>query len=483
MDDYIATADGIMTGHWNPFDVARQDADFGRDCVIDRLVIPGSAAGGRGGVLPSGAGLYVHTSGRASKAYYAVVTCLDGVQNTRDISEANSLAQPVAEQAGEGEPVFQRELPKMPFFNYKQRRLQYVRWVGCPEYANVPSQYYNWSVGVPDQLGEGVPLELNLHRDGHSYWRTHYRIERDSTVLCPHDFPINSWWCGYHEALGTLKSFAQGVIQPYTERRLLAFVDWAAKTWPVGRNRILVTGCRGGASGSGALHLGLRHPEVFNLAISGHGVLDYASASRRTDRGGLSMAMSMQAIWGKPDWDIKTDQGKSFWEAHDMLRLVKAAPVEADLPFLTLTSAWESAHPFYEAMLSAHRGVIADFAWGGARYVAVSAGGTYPNAIHLDVRKDKSYPAIAYVTGMKGLGNNRSLNTEFRWRDVVDKADRYEVTLSGGSEVVVGLRRVQSFRVEPGRSYAWENKLLPGAAVRKPREVKPNTLAAGGQSG
>jgi len=478
VDDYIATADGIMTGHWNPFGRARLDGQFGRDCVIDRLVIRDGQP-----PLPRATGLYVHTPGKEGSAYYAVVTSLDGVQNTRDISDANSLVRPVAETRGEGEPVLQRELPKMPFFNYDQKRLHYVRWV-APPYVNVPSEYYNWSVGVPSQLGEAVPLELNLHRDGHSYWRTHYRIERDSIVLSPHDFPINTWWYGYHEAYGTLRSFNQGRIHPYTERRLLAFIEWACRKWPVDRNRILVTGCRGGASGAGALHLGLRHPEVFNLVISGHGAIDYAAEAVRTDRRGLAAAQSMQAIWGRPEWNIPTESGGSFWEGHDMPRLVRNTSPRQELPFVTLTYSGEGAHRFYRAMLETRRGVMGQWAWGGARYLPVSASGTYPNVIRLDLRKNAPYLAIAHASGLeeRETKRRRSLNTHFRWRDVVDKADRFEATISGtGQGYILVPRRCRNFKPAPGKVYAWTNTLLPGAP--KPTRPRPGTLEAGPQSG
>lgn len=479
VDDYIATADGLMTGHWNPFDRASLDGDFGRDCPIDRLVIRDGEK-----PLPRGTGLYVHTPGNKGSAYYALVTSIDGVQNSTEIGPGNSLSEPVAEVAGEGEPVLQRAQPAGPIFSYPDRRLHYVRWV-APPHVNVPSQYYNWSVAVPKELGRNVPLELNLHRDGHSYWRTHYRIERDSIVLCPHDFPLKTWWYGYHESCGTLKSFRQGAIHNYTERRLLSFVGWAARKWPVDGSRILVTGCRGGASGSGALRLGLRHPRVFSLVISGHGMIEYASAAQQTDRRALAAARSMQAIWGRTEWEVRTAEGKRFWAEQDMLRLVQELPASAELPFVTLTSAWATAHPFYTAMLSGHRGVIGQFAWGGTRYVPVSRSQTFPNVIHLDVGKDLSHLALSYAKGIEGLGNNSQFNTEFRWRDVIDQPQRYEVTLAGGSrqDVTVVPRRLRKFQVAPGRSYAWKNTLLPGSEVRRPRNPRPNSLAGGGQSG
>jgi len=459
IDHVIATKEVLMTGQWNPFRSATIDGDYGRDCQIERLVVSEG-----GPPLPRGTGLYVHTATRKAKPCYAVVTSVDGVQNTTDIGRENSTVAPIQETPAEAQPVLQRELPKMPFFNYSERRLHYVRWV-APPYVNLPCQYYNWSVGIPEKMGRRVPLELSLHRDGHSYWRTQYRIERDSIVLSPHDFPTKSWWYGYHESCGTLRSFKQGCIQAYTERRLLSFVEWACKKWPVDRSRILVTGCRGGAAGSGALHVGIRHPDVFNLVIAGHPVVDYASASRRTDRWGLPAALSMQAVWGKADWDIKTDDGKSFWEQHNMLKVVRSLPPAAELPYMTITSShgYAQCRKLYELMLTRHAGLMAEFSWGGARYVPVSNTGTYPNVIRLDIRKNEAFLAFTSAQGLKFVteGKMGDFNRHFRWRDIVDEADRFKATLflrgRGDGVADIAPRRLQRFKVPKGRTYAWKN--------------------------
>ena len=459
VDHFIATSDVLMTGHWNPFRNATIDGQYGRDCPIDRFVI---RDGGK--PLPRGTGLYVHTAAKRQQAYYAVVTAINGVQNTVEFSAQNALSQPVAEAPADPEPVLQGELPKMPFFNYDQKRLHYVRFVG-PPYANVPYQVHNWSVGVPNTLGKDVPLELSLHRDGHSYWRTQYRIERDSIVVCPYDFPIKSWWCGYHESYATLRSFRQGRIHPYTERRLLSFVRWACRKWPVDRHRVLVTGCRGGAAGSGALHLGIRHPDVFNLVIAGHPVIDYAEASRRTDRHGRAPALSMQAVWGKADWDIPADDGDSFYGQHHLLKVVQALSAAADLPYMTITSShgYADCRRFYELLLRRHAGLMAEFSWGGARYVPVSNSGTYPNVIRLDIRKDKSYLAFTSPQGLSLVAGGKmgDFNRHFRWRDVLDQPDRYEATLfiQGRGDSVADLcpRRLQRFKLVKGKTYTWRN--------------------------
>jgi len=488
IDHVIATQEVLFCGHWSPFNSASIDGEYGRDCPIDRFAIRDGEK-----PLPRGTGLYVHTvsatagsssraprgdrtvgqadRGTAGKAYYAVVTSVDGVQNTTEFSAANATAEAVSEAPAPAEPVLQGELPRMPFFNFDQKRLHYVQWV-APPLANVPYQYHNWSVGVPSDLGKNIPLELSLHRDGHSYWRTQYRIERDSIVLSPYDFPVKSWWHGYHESLGTLKSFKQGFIQPYTERRLLAFIDWACRTWPVDRRRILVTGCRGGAAGSGALHLGLRHPEVFSLVIAGHPMINYAAGSRDTDRQGLPLALSMQVVWGRADWAAKTDD-KGFWEQHDLLKVVQALPPTADLSFLSLTSnhGYADCRKLYDSLLARHDGIVAEFSWGGTRYVPVSTTHTSPNVLRLDIRKDRPFLACASRQGLDlvSQGKMGDLNLQFRWRDTVDEPDRFEATifLRGQGDKVADVvpRRLQKFSVAHGKSYAWTNGAQSGEAT------------------
>lgn len=467
VDHFIATNDVLMTGQWNPFQRAQIDGEYGRDCPIERFVI---REGDK--PLPRGTGLYVHSPTRKEKAFYAVVAAVDGVLNAVEFSKANATASPVAEAPADPEPVLQGELPRMPFFNYEQKRLHYVQWV-APPMANVPSQYHNWSAGVPSSLGTRIPLELNLHRDGHSYWRTHYRIERDSIVLCPYDFPVKSWWHGYHEAVGTLRSFRQGVIQPYTERRLLAFLAWVCRKWPIDPNRTIVTGCRGGASASGALRLGIRHPNVFSTVIAGHPLMDYAAASRDTSRGGLAQTLSMQAVWGKADWALEDESGKSFWAQHDLNRVVEALPPSAELPFMAISSnhGYADCRRFYETLLTRGYGLIAEFTWGGTRYVPVSASGTYPNVIRLDIRRNRPYLAFASAQTLALVrdGKMGEVNHRLRWRDVVDAPDRFEATLfvQGGGEAVANAvpRRLQSFKLQKGRTYAWACGTQSGEAA------------------
>jgi len=483
IDDALSSEETLFYGQWNPFAQASVEGKFGLDCVLERLVI---ADGGK--PLPRGTGLYVHTPAKAGKAFYAVVTCRDGVENTADLSEGNCPKAAVEETAGIGEPVLQKEFPPKPFFNYREKRLHYVRWV-APPYGQLPSQYYNWAVGVPESRAKppaSMPIELSLHRDGRSYHRTQYRIETDSLVLSPHDFPVKTWWYGHHESLDTLKSFRQGVVQPYTERRLLAFIHWAAGKWPVDHRRVLVTGAGGGAAGSGALHLGVRHPGVFGLVLSGYGMADYAgemAALIAVKRAG-TMPAQLEAIWGKPAWGCKTDAGRNVWDELNLTRVVAELPENVALPLVTVTGGGmlKPMRDFFVAMLERGQPIMGRYGvYGGGLLLPVSRTGNWSQMIRQDVRLDQAVPAFS-GPGAAGLwqeprepsgalvvsdGIKRwwgEINTGCRWRtdDLVDEPVRFEITLlcTGGGQrnaiANVTLRRLQKLLIRPDHEYRFE---------------------------
>jgi len=454
IDDFISTQRVLRWHQWNPFQHASIDGEFGRDCPIDRFVVREGQP-----PLPRGTGLYVHTCTANGRAYYAVVTAIDGVENTKDIRQGLCVVGPVNETVADPEPVLQRELPPMPFFNFDQRRLHYVRWV-APPLSNKPYEYHNWTVGVPNELTPGAALELNLHRDGHSYWRTHYRIEPGSVVVCPYDFPLNTLWYGYHECQGTLRPWSEGVIGNYTEQRLLSFVDWTADKWTVDRNRILVTGCQGGASGSGALHLALRRPDVFNMVIAGHGEPGYTEFGEQAER-----------LWGKVVWKLKGESGESVWDELDLLQHAKSLSPDVQLPLISLTysSSQEQTHELAEALMAGGHAVVTHTAWGGQRLIPVSATATNW-CLPLDIRKNRAMLAVFDAGQTRDAVRNGSL--VWLTDDMVDQPERFAVTLRQGRGSFAGtitLRRLQRFAPRTGQRCSW--KLQPiEVTVRSARE-------------
>ena len=506
IDDALANQYVLDWHQWNPFASAATDGKWGVRCRMKRLVI---ASGGK--PLPRGTGLYVHTPGKPGRAYYAVVASVDGVENTRDLSAA-CTAGPLEEVEGIGEPVLQAPFAPKPYFNYRETRYHYVRWV-APPLCNLPSRYYNWGVAVPDAHAEKMPLELSLHRDGRSYFRTQYRVELDSLVLSPHDAPIKTWWYGHHESLGTLKSFRQGIVQPYTERRLLAFLDWAATKWPADRRRTLVTGCAGGAGGSGPIHLGVRHPNVFSLVLSGYGIPDYAGEVAfltRAKKAG-TLPRQLEAIWGRPQWAIKTDTGRSAWDELNATRAVRELAPGVHLPLITITGRGMSkpTRDFFVAMLESGQPVMGRFGvYGGGTLLPVSRTGTWTGMIRQDVRADQAIPAFRgpeadslWQPPKEPSGNLvvsdgvqwywGVIGTDWRWRtdDLVDEPARFEITLlwAGRAQqrrptATVTLRRFRKLRLRAGHEYTCEVRSTDGAelATTKARLSAGRTLTLRG---
>lgn len=469
------------------------------ECPIDRFVVAsGPDPKTPGKPLRRGTGLYVHTATDKAQAYYAVVTMVNGIQNTVTFGPGNSLRQPVAEAPANPAPVIQGRLPRRPVWDYRHSRYHVVQWT-APPLGNLPSQYYNWLVCVPDLPAERYPLELNLPAPGDSYYRVPFCVEPESIVVVGHDFPLNTWYYGYHEAEGTLKSFRQGRVHNYTERRILAFVDWVARTWPVDRNRISVAG-NGLVAGSGAMRLGLRHHKVFNLVMASNGCVDFRGAILKFRELGPERKVpnverrfrvkcpeeGIQKRLGRLDWDLKTGSGRSVWDDLDLTRLVKSLPATADLPVVTTADqgGFEYERDFRLAMLGNGHLLIADFNVYGNRFlIPVSMTGSLTGQVPVEVRKDRSHPAFRgpgcavllkpakLATGELVVSDGTfqwwgRFNRDYRWSDVVDRPDRYEITLRwvgrGAGTSDVTLRRLQAFKAVTGKKYAWQFTAVGG---------------------
>jgi hypothetical protein len=332
----------------------------------------------------------------------------------------------------------------------------------APPCGNLPYQYYNWSVSVPVPLEKGAPLEFSLHRDYHSYYRTQYRIEQNSVVVSPHDFPVPSGWYGFHESVGTLKSFEEGVIHNYTERRLLAFLGWACGKWPVDRNRVFITAISGSGV-TGAVALAVRHPEAFQMVVTATPITDYKAAMKESKRSVADVEM----VWGKVEWDLKTDTGKSVWDELNLAKVVREWPDGTEPPFLSLCGAGygPALREFFLAFLEKGGPMIAYYNMWGGRMQPISLTGNWGAMIPMDIRGNVSLPAFRSAGTMAELNKKAEqygnpINQGFRWNttDLVDETGRYEIGLRSetADTADVTLRRLQKFKVEPGKTYAWE---------------------------
>ena len=437
---------------------------------VSRLVVDEKA-----GPLPPGTGLYVHSPKAAGGRFYAVVSCRNGVENAADFSPANALEKAVEETPGAGEPVCQGNGLWGPFFDYPGRRKVYVQWC-APPLAPLPSMYFNWSVlvpadpkairPVPDDPTEVVipetaypkgdrklPAELYFHGGNFSHAKPRKKFLADSIQIAPHDFPASGWY-GFNDAFATLKAYSQGVVGNHTQRRIMAFLDWAKAKFPIDADRVLLPG------GDGAALLALNYPDAFACVLINGFEGEVLEAKAQAKHA---------AIWGPKDPAIKDDQGRTEWAWAMLDELVKARP-EKDLPlFICKGYSWgpfikgfaRGLGRFYDAMLKAYQPLVADWTWAGGQLVVPDKHtGLWRG---LDITRSTPVPAFANCSTDKNTEGDGQHNLFLGWRDLKDEPEGASVVLTCSRDAIfdLALRRLQRFKAKPGEKLLWEARGEP----------------------
>jgi len=465
-------------GKYDPFNGWDRDSEPGGRLAIPRfVVVPGAQP------LPPGTGLYVHSATEERKAFYAVATCIDGSTNAADFSPSNSLAQPVAEAPAAWEPVLQGKGTGQFGFDFPGEKLFYVAWV-APPLANLPSRYFNWSVHLPPKLDGPAPLNVSFHDLGFSYAKPVRRFQRAAIQVAGHDFAPVSGWYGYHESLGTLRSWDQGTVQPYTERRLLAFIEWVGKQWEVDWDRSFTDGR--GLGATGAIHFACKHPERFAYVLADRGAVCCRDSEHLP---------ALEDAWGRVAWNLPCDQGVGVWDWQDLTAFLRRKGPGWAIPVLSISpwghTAWQEAHPrkivadrnvrwmtshrhftrLFQTLFDNRHMFFTDFDWGPTLGILPQwmdvARGPVPVATKstdMKVKPNDDGPFIFFEPS--GSSPSGWIHWHHRWQsaDAVDRPDRLELTLyaEGGNELTADVtpRRARQFRPKPGEKLAWTNTAL-----------------------
>ncbi len=251
--------------------------------------------------LAPGTGLYVHNpqGGGPLSGYYAVTQVTNGVENTQ-LHAGNTLAAPVAEALGQGTPVLQSTQSNVTFnFSTAARVHHYVRWE-APPHANAENKPNNIVVAIPPNVPTPTSLGMHLHSWGASPWGGYgwwFNAEAGSILVASDQIPYD-WWTGYHEfygktAFGT--AWTNGVVRPYSQRRVLSLADWAMTQWSIDSNRLFSAGNSMG--GSGSPMLGIRHPDRVAWTVSWVGVHVPSNSPNFTD--------SYKLVYGEQAWNVR----------------------------------------------------------------------------------------------------------------------------------------------------------------------------------
>jgi hypothetical protein len=341
--------------------------------------------------------------------------------------------------------------------------------------ANLPNQYYNWSVYVPPATGGKVPLALGIyfHDWRGLYLRPRWTHKPDQALIATNDAPWPSFGYGYHESLGTLKSFGEGVVRDYTAARIDAFVAWVRKKFTIDPARLSCHGM-GTLGGTAAVHYAMRHADEVAWVVAGYFDPDPGTCPTSVQSGDRTLKThlaEMEAVWGKREWDLKNAAGVSIWKDRDLTSVVRNNPNKR-LPYFsigagTLSAVWRQQVPWMKALLEIRQPFVAEFDWGGSS----------PRYAPDYVRRDRLMPAVMpekmefaardiWTEAKVHYSSGGSINTGLRWdpNTVVDAPDRLEIEGTFGGAVT--FRNVRQFKTTPGEKVRW---LVSTGPHEKPR--------------
>jgi len=459
---------------WNkiPWTGARVTPD--QEPALRFVIEEGQAA------LAAGTGLYVHNPNvkQSTIAYYAVTSVEDDKED-KSLGMDNVLQSGVNEVPGIGTPVLQSEEFRDEFqFARVQPTLQYyVRWESPPN-ANRENMPNDLLVAIPTKVDRPTALGLHLHcsggspSGGYGWW---YNASKGSILLAPNQDPYD-WWTGYHENYGikprSQRDWANGVVHPYTHRRILSLTEWAVNKWKLNPESTFVAGNSMG--GSGSLMLAIRHPEHFAWAISWVGVhVPHLSPEFK---------ISYARVFGDPEWNVRFEDGTPVWDYFNDAWYLRKYP-ERETPFISFSNGkndaaigWEQAFEFVQALQETKRPHL--FVWGQAGHIqrAVMPMTLDQQLNPLDIQINQSVPAFTHCSLDDAIGDGHpndgapsgGINLYLYWEteQIVDTADSWEMTVglidkSPEIECTVDLtpRRLQELKLRPGQTLRWSNSI------------------------
>jgi hypothetical protein len=428
--------------------------------------------------LPPATGLYVHNPQGvgALSGYYAVTPVTNGVENTQ-LHAGNTLAAPVAEQQGQGTPVLQSFRTGIEFAAIANARVEhYVRWEAPPT-ANGENRPNDIVVAIPPNVTYPAPLGMNLHDSnsadsspwsGYGWW---FNGAIGAILVASDGIPLD-WWTGYHESYGKIAAgpaWTNGVVRPYTQRRLLSLTDWAMTRWAIASNRVFSAGGIQ-MGGSGSIMLGIRHPERVAWSVSWAGVHVPSNSQA---------AASYKAFYGEQAWNVKFEDGTPVWQYFDDVWYLRQYP-ERETPFIAWSSGSgvsASGSPdmdFYRAMQETKRPHT--FEWGVDRFLNPRPHFplNHSSSVNpIDMRIDQSLPAFTRCSldddpaNADPAGESYQQGTVNYWlywqtTNIVDEAGEWAMTValtadcpSNSCTVDLTPRRLQRFKVNPGDPVDW----------------------------
>ena len=352
---------------------------------------------------------------------------------------------------------------------------------------HAPQRDYFFLVKPADKPVENAPLYVVLHSAGHdgtscvaSTWNKDeidiYRTPKGMYGLYV-DCRANSkqdWWWG-DQAINASPDKYSKLLTP-TENRVLDEIEWVISKYKIDRNRVYLCGMSMG--GSGSLGIGLNHGDIFASMY----VWVPAGTHHAKTRMGWTDAPAGA-----------TQAARDAW-----LRQMSAAGQADPPPVLDLSATNDDWSKDQGALINAAKVGRLAFVMGWAPIGHVGAGPKYhkemPEAMAfpwLEIRKNEAYPAFTNAssdqlnpwTNKEHADPHGQINAFFRWKNVQDTPTTFtmKLWLSGPTATTspaattapapkeatadVTLRRLQQFKVQPGKAYVWSLKCSATASA------------------
>ena len=417
-----------------------------------------------------GEAYYVHSPREEGKFFYAVTALQNGTENVSQISSENSLADPLEEKLGTPKPILQYVMPSIVYRSKVEMLEHHHDYYLAPPLANLPiNNPLEISVGVSAQFKSKGPLYIGGLRS---------TDPSQLQLLIQHDIAYSGCVC-YSEGRGTLRSFKETKVDFFSERYMLAMIQWAMSHWETDRDQI---------QSDLPTHFTIRHPELF--------------AQYGTDPAGV-YELNMDQRWNPfsgslasrlgPAETATTVDGQRAWDVFFIGAYLSKNPAK-DIPFMgcLMNQAKDGNHGAEYGWQDDPKGFAA---LRDARqpYVATWGGGSTSREVRSlirTIRLGRSIPAFSRCSLDNNPGNGDpddgdplgQLNGFLLWQDadLVDEENLWEMTvcLAGDSPdtscvVDVTPRHCMKFKPKAGQQFKWSNTTLEDA-----RELGSGELAA-----
>lgn len=397
--------------------------------------------------ITPGHAYYVHTPTADGTWFYAATVVKNGTENLKDVSEANSLAEPVTEKKAPILPVLQWAINGN--VNYRKEKMvsyKYYIWP-APPCSHIPFQQpRSIHISVPEYFKEPGRLEINGNGRSPS-----------NLVLRVAELYKYGGYLGYNAGQGTLRAFSKCKVDYFADRYTFNLIRWCMSKYKIDPNFISMVG---------ATHFCLRHPEFFKVLKPGFCNIDF-------DRKWNPARNTLERL-GPKDEAVTVD-GHPAWSIYDISWYLQTYQ-NRDIPFFIATnSGKEFGHHVEYGWQDDPKG------WAALRDGRQPHVGAWGAHLSHELSKflktmvwDRSVPAFSHCSLDSNPGNGDpsdgdlwgQINGFLIWDydSIVDEQDKWEMTVFLGRDAIrptctVDLtpRHRKQFNPKPGTVFKWTN--------------------------